>query len=51
MMVVMKEHDPNDDPFAGLYQEEPTLVSPMEFGSGVIIHKPTRKPLFNAILT
>jgi hypothetical protein len=40
-MMVMKEHDPNDDPFAGLYQEEPTLVSPMEFGSGAIIHKPS----------
>jgi hypothetical protein len=39
-MMVMMEHDPNDDPFAGLYQEEPILVSPMEFGSGAI-NKPS----------
>jgi hypothetical protein len=42
-MMVMKEHDPNDDPFAGLYSEEPILVSPMDFGSGeaMNMHKPS----------
>jgi hypothetical protein len=32
-MMVMREHDPNDDPFAALSQEEPTLTL-MDFGSG-----------------
>lgn len=33
---IMKEHDPNDDPFAALSAEVDAkqLVSPMEFGSG-----------------
>ena len=43
MMTIMKEHDPNDDPFADLvdpqYDNENVqmaIMSPLEYGSGAI---------------
>ena len=44
---VMKEHDPNDDPFAVLSDDSNQLVSPTEYGSGEVSYTPddaTNKP-------
>mmetsp|Transcript_38032 Transcript_38032/g.92543 ORF Transcript_38032/g.92543 Transcript_38032/m.92543 type:complete len:108 (+) Transcript_38032:196-519(+) len=32
---IMKQHDPNDDPFASLSDDSNQLQSPLEFGSGI----------------
>lgn len=32
---IMKHHDPNDDPFAGLADDSNQLISPLEYGSGI----------------
>ena len=35
--AIMKEHDPNDDPFADLVDDSSNqLISPLEYGSGAI---------------
>jgi len=37
---VMKDHDPNDDPFAVLSDDSNQLVSPTEYGSGEVSYTP-----------
>jgi hypothetical protein len=35
--AIMKDHDPNDDPFADLVDDSSNqLISPLEYGSGAI---------------
>ena len=38
---IMKHHDPNDDPFAGLADDSNQLVSPLQYGSGIsyLVHE------------
>jgi hypothetical protein len=41
---IMKPHDPNDDPFAGLADDSNQLMSPLEYGSGISYLVPQDQP-------
>jgi hypothetical protein len=43
--AIMKEHDPNDDPFADLVDDSSNqLISPLEYGSGASAFLSTTTP-------